>query len=47
VGAAHARGAVVVAWTVIDPADLARVDAAGVDAVVVDDPTIFASTLQT
>jgi glycerophosphoryl diester phosphodiesterase len=47
VRAAHARGAVVVAWTVVDPADLARVDAAGVDAVVVDDPTIFASTLQT
>jgi glycerophosphoryl diester phosphodiesterase len=46
VRAAHARGAVVVAWTGIDRRP-ARVDAAGVDAVVVDDPTIFASTLQT
>jgi glycerophosphoryl diester phosphodiesterase len=44
---AHARGAAVVAWTVDDPRDLARVDAAGVNAVVVNDPTIFASTLQT
>jgi glycerophosphoryl diester phosphodiesterase len=43
---AHARGAPVVAWTVDDPQDLARVDAAGVNAVVVNDPTIFASTLQ-
>jgi glycerophosphoryl diester phosphodiesterase len=42
---AHARGASVVAWTVDDPAELVRVDRAGVDAVVVNDPTIFASTL--
>lgn len=42
---AHARGAAVVAWTVDDPAELARVDAAGVDAVVTNDPRIFASTL--
>lgn len=42
---AHERGVPVVAWTVDDPADLARVDAAGVDAVVSNDPTIFASTL--
>ena len=47
VRAAHGRGAAVVAWTVDDPRDLARVDAAGVDAVVVDDPAIFVSTLQT
>ena len=44
---AHARGAVVVAWTVDDPRDLARVDEAGVDAVVSNDPRIFASTLET
>lgn len=42
---AHDRGAAVVAWTVDDPADLARVDAAGVNAVVANDPGIFLSTL--
>lgn len=46
VGRAHGRGVPVVAWTVDDPAALARVDAAGVDAVVTNDPTIFASTLE-
>jgi glycerophosphoryl diester phosphodiesterase len=45
VRAAHDRGAPVVVWTVDDLRDLARVDAAGVDAVVADDPTIFVSTL--
>jgi glycerophosphoryl diester phosphodiesterase len=30
-----------------DPRDLARVDDAGVDGVVTDDPRIFASTLET
>lgn len=44
---AHAGGAAVVTWTVDDPAELARVDAAGVDAVVTNDPRIFASTLDT
>ncbi len=44
---AHARGVPVVAWTVDEPAELARVDAAGVDAVVTNDPTIFVSTLET
>jgi glycerophosphoryl diester phosphodiesterase len=44
---AHAQGAPVVAWTVDDPADLARVDEAGVDAVVTNDPSIFLSTLMT
>jgi len=44
---AHARGAAVVAWTVDERRDLERVDAAGVDAVVANDPTIFRSTLQT
>lgn len=42
---AHARGVSVVTWTVDDPRELARVDAAGVDAVVTNDPAIFASTL--
>ncbi len=45
VAKAHARGARVVAWTVDTPEDLARVDAAGVDAVVTNDPAIFVSTL--
>jgi glycerophosphoryl diester phosphodiesterase len=44
---AHERGAAVVAWTVDDPRDLARVDDAGVDGVVTNDPRIFASTLET
>jgi glycerophosphoryl diester phosphodiesterase len=45
VARAHARGAPVVAWTVDDPDDLARVEAAGVDAVVTNDPSMFVSTL--
>ena len=44
---AHARGAPVVAWTVDDPVELARVDRAGVDAVVTNDPSVFVSTLET
>lgn len=44
---AHDRGAAVVAWTVDDPDDLSRVEEAGVDAVVTNDPRIFASTLET
>ncbi|MEP7223553.1 MAG: glycerophosphodiester phosphodiesterase [Actinomycetota bacterium] len=44
---AHDRGAAVIAWTVDDPRDLVRVDEAGVDAVVSNDPRIFASTLET
>jgi glycerophosphoryl diester phosphodiesterase len=43
VRAAHARGAAVVAWTVDDAVELSRVDRAGVDAVVTNDPRIFAS----
>jgi glycerophosphoryl diester phosphodiesterase len=39
---AHTRGAFVVAWTVDDAHELARVEAAGVDAVVSNDPRIFA-----
>ena len=41
VRAAHARGVAVVAWTVDDPAVLLRVEAAGVDAVVTNDPRLF------
>jgi glycerophosphoryl diester phosphodiesterase len=47
VRAAHARGAPVVAWTVDDPEILVRMDAAGADAVVTNDPRIFMSTLHT
>jgi glycerophosphoryl diester phosphodiesterase len=47
VARAHARGAPVVAWTVDDPKDLRRVVAAGVDAVVTNDPSILVSTLTT
>jgi glycerophosphoryl diester phosphodiesterase len=43
---AHARGAPVVAWTVDDPHELARVDEAGVDAVVTNDPSLFVSTIE-
>lgn len=43
VRAVRARGAAVVTWTVDDPAELMRVDAAGVDAVVTNDPRLFAS----
>lgn len=41
VRAAHRRGAAVVTWTVDDPAQIARVDAAGVDAIVTNDPRLF------
>jgi glycerophosphoryl diester phosphodiesterase len=44
---AHRRGIPVVAWTVDDPDELVRVDAAGVNAIVTNDPAIFASTLET
>lgn len=37
----HDRGAVAIAWTVNDRADLVRVVRAGVDGVVTDDPTVF------
>jgi glycerophosphoryl diester phosphodiesterase len=47
VGRAHDRGAAVITWTVDDLRDLARVEEAGVDAVVTNDPRIFVSTLET
>jgi glycerophosphoryl diester phosphodiesterase len=43
VRAARASGAAVLTWTVDDRGELARVDAAGVDAVISNDPRIFAS----
>ena len=43
---AHARGIPVVAWTVDDPLDQARLDEAGVDALVVNNPAKFVSTLE-
>lgn len=43
---AHARGVPVVAWTVDDPRDLIRLDEAGVDAIVVNNPSTFVSTLE-
>lgn len=46
VRAAHQRRAAVIAWTVDDPEELRRLDAEGVDAVVTNDPRIFASTLR-
>ncbi len=44
VRAVHARGAAVVTWTVDDAEELARVDEAGVDAIVSNDPRLFLST---
>lgn len=40
---AHACGAAVWAWTVDDPLELARLEAAGVDAVITNDPRLFLS----
>jgi glycerophosphoryl diester phosphodiesterase len=42
---ARARGVPVIAWTVNDPRDLVRLDGVGVDAVVVNSPAMFVSTL--
>jgi glycerophosphoryl diester phosphodiesterase len=42
---AHAIGMPVLAWTVDEPTDLLRVEAAGVDGVITNDPTIFVATL--
>jgi glycerophosphoryl diester phosphodiesterase len=43
VRAAHRRGARVVTWTVDDRDELARVERAGVDAIVTNDPRLFGS----
>lgn len=40
---AHGAGAAVWAWTVDDPAELARLEATGVDAVITNNPGIFRS----
>jgi glycerophosphoryl diester phosphodiesterase len=42
---ARRRGIPVVVWTVDDPRDLERLDGVGVDAMVVNNPVVFASTL--
>jgi glycerophosphoryl diester phosphodiesterase len=42
----HAAGLPVLAWTVDEPVDLARVVAAGVDGVITNDPRIFVGTLK-
>jgi glycerophosphoryl diester phosphodiesterase len=39
---AHELGVAVWAWTVDDAGELARLDAAGVDAVISNDPRLFA-----
>lgn len=43
---AHAAGLSVLAWTVDDPAELARLVAVGIDGVITNDPRIFVATLQ-
>jgi glycerophosphoryl diester phosphodiesterase len=43
---AHARGVPVVAWTIDDSRDFDRLDRAGVDALVVNNPSRFVSTLE-
>jgi glycerophosphoryl diester phosphodiesterase len=40
---AHAAGAAVWAWTVDDPAEVARLEEAGVDAVITNDPSVFSA----
>jgi glycerophosphoryl diester phosphodiesterase len=40
---AHRAGAAVWAWTVDEPVELARLEAAGVDAVITNDPRIFSA----
>ena len=42
VGFAHSRGAVVNTWTVNTAAEIARMDACGVDSVITDRPDLFA-----
>jgi len=47
VRAAHVRGAALIAWTVNDPAEIGRLAAAGVDAIVSDDPGMALRVLAT
>ncbi len=47
VRAAHSRGAPVLAWTANDPEAVRRLAAAGVDAIVSDDPGMALRTLAT
>ena len=42
---ARRRRVPVVAWTVNDPGDVLRLDGVGVDALVVNNPVMFVSTL--
>lgn len=42
---AHSVGVAVLAWTVDDPADVARVTSAGVDGVITNDPRVLLATL--
>jgi glycerophosphoryl diester phosphodiesterase len=46
VARAHAAGAAVWAWTVDDLDELSRLDAAGVDAVITNDPRLFAQGME-
>jgi glycerophosphoryl diester phosphodiesterase len=45
--ATHARGAALLAWTVNDPDEVARLARAGVDAIVTDDPRMAREVLAT
>jgi glycerophosphoryl diester phosphodiesterase len=47
VAATHARGASLLAWTVNDPIEVERLAAAGVDAIVTDDPGMVLRVLAT
>jgi glycerophosphoryl diester phosphodiesterase len=42
----HDLGAAVFAWTVNDPALVARLDGLGVDGVITDDPSVFQAIFQ-
>ena len=43
VSRAHARGAAVWAWTVDEAAEVERLEDAGVDAVITNDPRVFSA----
>jgi len=46
VGKAHERGIGVLAWTVNDPAEMRRLAALDVDAILSDDPRLLRQTLE-